>query len=466
MASIDQKSQQVTLSGRELALMRRKAQALHGKAFTSSVGRPSAVRPAAPRQAVTVAPTSPLASNSAEMLASPTPSGRQLAMQRRAARALQGLSSMGSPTTNARPTGPRPAGRVREPSSLTSMPPSDSELSRANPASLGASLLVHAANKVTGVDAGASRVITGTEFFGSPRGGSRQVGEGHRPSVMPPRGFGSAGETRQQKPFQGVTGDEPGAGRTLTGTQYTNVAEVNANRVKPEPLPSEVMISAAVVTGDRPGAGGSLMTGDECGACGLVTGSPYVGPDNMPNCSARSVDRPRPGSAESTGTRPTPSDFSIKPPARQARDRRSDESITGTDFSTRRITGPVNKANELITGTPEFRRHDLTPSPVHQRDISQATATTAAARLTGEGSQSGVQVSGDAWQSSGRVTGTEGTSSLARNPSQRGHPRGFAMNAQQFRDVERPTPAESRITGSSGSTPKGAAVTVSGGARG
>jgi len=41
------------------------------------------------------------------------------------------------------------------------------------------------------------------------------------------------------------------------------------------------------------------------------------------------------------------------------------------------------------------------------------------------------------------------------------------MNAQHFREaVEHPAPAESRITGSSGTTSKGAMVTLSGGARG
>jgi hypothetical protein len=86
--------------------------------------------------------------------------------------------------------------------------------------------------------------------------------------------------------------------------------------------------------------------------------------------------------------------------------------------------------------------------------------------LTGEGSQAGTPITGDAWDAASRVTGTEGTSSLARNMSQRGQPRGEVANARRFREVEHPEVPESRVTGSSGNTGKGAVVTLSGGARG
>jgi hypothetical protein len=76
-------------------------------------------------------------------------------------------------------------------------------------------------------------------------------------------------------------------------------------------------------------------------------------------------------------------------------------------------------------------------------------------------------VTGDTWNAKSRVTGTEGASSLSRNPTERGNPRGMGMNAALFREkIERPALPESRITGSSGATSKGAAVTLSGGARG
>jgi hypothetical protein len=97
----------------------------------------------------------------------------------------------------------------------------------------------------------------------------------------------------------------------------------------------------------------------------------------------------------------------------------------------------------------------------------QPEMVAASSRLTGEGNQSGRPVTGDAWGAMSRVSGTEGVSSQSRNPTVRGNPRGMGMNATLFREtIERPAPQESRITGSSGTTNKGAAVTLSGGARG
>lgn len=135
--------------------------------------------------------------------------------------------------------------------------------------------------------------------------------------------------------------------------------------------------------------------------------------------------------------------------------------VTGTGYNSDRITGPVNKAGGLITGTPEFRHRDVVSVQAEQE-----AAIAAARRLTGEGSQAGTRITGDAWHAKSRVTGTEGASSLARNMSQRGQPRGAGMNAQVFREIERPEVPESRITGSAGNSGRGAIVTLSGGARG
>jgi hypothetical protein len=217
------------------------------------------------------------------------------------------------------------------------------------------------------------------------------------------------------------------------------------------------VIPATVVTGDRPGAGGSQVTGDERGACGPISGTPYLGPDNMP-AQCEVSDRFRARDADQRP--PAPRDFSISIPARQARERQSGI-VTGNGFGSSRITGPINKADGLITGTPEFRHGDQVRRP---REDEQAVP--AARRLSGEGSQQGRRVSGDAWDGDTRVTGTEGSSSLARNPSMRGQPRGAGVNAIAFRGIERPGVPDSVITGSAGNTRRGAVVTVSGGARG
>ena len=265
-----------------------------------------------------------------------------------------------------------------------------------------------------------------------------------------------------------VTWNEYGSCSPVSGTPYIGRGQYNSFCEPAETLAQatrtrdSAVIPAALVTGDRPGAGGSAMTGDERGACEPVTGTPYVGADNVAgHCltSNRFVSQDRVRAAPPKP--PAPADFSIKSPAQQAWERRTGMGdITGTAYNSERITGPINKASGLITGTPEFRHLDTRNLMVEQEEKQAA-----ARRLTGEGSQAGTRITGDAWHAQSRVTGTEGASSLMRNMSMRGEPRGFGANAQQFREIERPPIPESRITGSAGSAVRGAVVTVSGGAR-
>lgn len=521
MKQPDGTAAQVTLSGRELALMRRHAMALHGKA---GAARAMTTRSAAPAVA---GPATAMATTMTTATGTGTATGRQVAMQRRLVRSLVGREDTPSES-------PRPSGRVRAQNQTAAIPPKlEQEHARSGRPVTGT--MVDSTRKVTGTDVGACRGITGTEYLArehfesacnttpvtaprkvsvmSTQGGQRVSGSdvgraakvtggdrGRCNSVTgteyigtgPAQAVGATttpvapvAKVGQDQTWRGqaitgsqvgrssrVTGDEPGGCAAISGTPYIGRGQYKAFCEPPQlaaqeaQLRTEALISAATVTGDRPGAGGSMMTGDARGACGPVSGTPYVGRDNAPtHCpagSGRFVPRPQPaGQAPAT---PAPQDFSIWPPSRQAQEReRATQAVTGSVFSNQRITGPVNKAGGLITGTPEFRHSEAAPMQAPQAD-----GATGAGRLTGEGSQAGTRIGGDAWQAGSRVTGTEGTSSLARNPSQRGPVRGkgMGMNAQQFRDVERAAQPESRITGSSGNSVKGAAVTLSGGARG
>ncbi|MFN7088108.1 MAG: CsoS2 family carboxysome shell protein [Burkholderiales bacterium] len=263
-----------------------------------------------------------------------------------------------------------------------------------------------------------------------------------------------------------VTGNEMGACSPVSGTPYIGRGQFQAFCPAPDydaqaaRVRQSAVIPATAVTGDRPGAGGSAMTGDERGACEVISGTPYVGIDNSAGqcaTSGRFVARTR--NFEVPSPAPAPADFSIESPARYAQRQRFGD-VTGSAFAAGRITGPVNKADGLITGTPEFRHRDSAAAAVEQ-----AEAVAAARRLTGEGREI-PRITGDAWHAETRVTGTEGASSQGRNFSQRGQPRGAGVNAQVFREIERVEVPESRITGSSGNTGKGAVVTLSGGARG
>lgn len=265
-----------------------------------------------------------------------------------------------------------------------------------------------------------------------------------------------------------VTGDESGGCAPISGTPYVGRQQFGQFCQAPEVsaqeacLPSHGLVSATAVTGDRPGAGGAAMTGDDRGACEPVSGTPYLGADNMAaQCATDSQFLAKSQQWDQPSRPPAPSDFSVQTPARTGQSATS--GVTGTAYNSERITGPINKAAGLITGTPEFRHAD--GGSTHQGQ-AQVPAS-AGQRLTGEGSQAGVRVTGDAWDGSGRITGTEGHSSQVRNPSMRGQPRGEGANARRFREtVELPPAPTSRITGSSGSCHDGPLVTLSGGARG
>ena len=325
---------------------------------------------------------------------------------------------------------------------------------------------------VTGGERGGCKPVTGTEYIGSDQ--QRAVCDTSTP-VAPVVKVGVDQTWRGQKVSgtyvgrsERVTGDEPGGCSPISGTpyigrgQYNSFCESPALSQQEARIRTSASIPATSVTGDRPGAGGSKMTGDERGACGIISGTPYIGLDNtVSQCAPSGRFVTRPSTWEETPRAPAPIDFSISTPARTAQKKQSND-VTGTGYNSERITGPVNKANGLITGTPEFRHRDAPQAQVVQEEV-----VSAARRVTGEGSQDGRAVTGDAWSGLSRVSGTEGASSQSRNLTERGNPRGMGMNASRFKEeAEPPAVPDSRITGSSGSTGRGALVTLSGGARG
>ncbi len=323
--------------------------------------------------------------------------------------------------------------------------------------------------KLSGDETFGCKPVTGTDYIGTRQLATLGATDGVAPVakvVVDSSLGGQAVSGSYPGRAANVTGNEAGACAIVSGDQYSGGSQFQQFCPAPTAAQQRALvrdsasIPATVVTGDRPGAGGSPVTGDERGSCGVVTGTPYLGVDNRPtDCTAG-------GRFGLRGQPPLPvaeapiRGFSIMTPAREGRERR-DASVTGSAMENTRITGPVNKGAGLITGTPDFRHVDTS-----WRRAQDDTAVAAAQRVSGEGAQQGRRISGDAWHENPRVSGTEGTSSLARNPSQRGQARGAGASAVGFRNIERPEIPDSVITGSAGSSRRGAAVTVSGGARG
>ena len=161
-------------------------------------------------------------------------------------------------------------------------------------------------------------------------------------------------------------------------------------------------------------------------------------------------------------TTPVQRNFSVLSPARTAQESQLNR-VTGTAYGAQgRITGPVNLAAGLVSGTPEFR---------YKEDSAVVVEIPASAvpsnRITGEGREAGFAITGAAWQRGGSITGTEGSSATRRNPTQRGDQRSMAMQTAALKkEREHPQVAPSKITGSSGNTATGSTITYSGGARG
>ena len=273
-----------------------------------------------------------------------------------------------------------------------------------------------------------------------------------------------------------VTGDEPGSCQAVTGTPYAGLEQAGQHCGTPavqairERTPVRLGTPSAAMTGIQPGVGG-VMTGDEKGACEAVTGTPYVGADQL----AQACGDQSPAGTETHGQSPEGAAwtrFSVMSPARAAQQQRDAQgAVTGTSYEQgNRITGPFDMAGGKVTGTEQFRfdnrefqrRHFQATPPVAEAPVTMDEDLRQVSRVTGEGSAR--KVTGDDWDRGEHVTGTEGASARRRNPSRTGA-KGAMPPFERKRNQETDWPV-SRVTGSSGNTDKGSLITVSGGARG
>ena len=330
---------------------------------------------------------------------------------------------------------------------------------------------------VTGSERGACADVTGTES-----NGLAQYQACNREPAPQPEKIGVM-RTWHDQQVSGtavehsskVTGDEYGACQMISGTeyigpdQYATFCDEKHQAASRALMASRGAIGSLALSGTRVESG-SKVTGAERGENLVLSGSPYAGPHQRvsqrgANSNPHPLTRgPENGSREmaSAPQARVQGDFSIATPSRSAQEN-SLNRITGTAYGAiGRITGPVNLAAGLVSGTPEFRYQDGS-APVALAPVQPADE--ARNRLTGDGREGGFAITGAAWRRNESVTGTEGTSTR-RNPTLRGEQRGAVIGASQLKDRERPELPVSRITGSSGNDTKGSAITYSGGARG
>ena len=328
---------------------------------------------------------------------------------------------------------------------------------------------------VTGDEPGSCRNVTGDDYIGqeqysgfcktAPKPTDRKVGQSQTLKGKEVTGTMTGRGER-------VTGDEPGTCKAVTGTPYAGaeqyqsycksddagLAAARTRRLRATP--------GAVMTGQQPGIGGKL-TGAQKGACEPLTGTPYVGADQYTQaCPASPAEPGSPDYPQPIGGTPW-GKFSVESPNHAAQTNEVHAGVTGTQYEQGYITGPFGKATGKVTGTEEarFGRGNGNAVPTLP-ETSEMVDGRIKSRVTGEGMDAGIRVTGDDWGRGDVVTGTEGTSARRRNPTRRGATAAIAMQPQVVkRNEELPVPT-SKVTGGSGNTEKGALITYSGGARG
>lgn len=328
---------------------------------------------------------------------------------------------------------------------------------------------------MTGDEAGSCRNVTGDDYVGqeqyssfcsaTPAPQDRKVGVSATGKGMAVTGTMTGREDK-------VTGNEPGSCKAVTGTPYAgadaagnfcqaeDAAMVNMRTRRQSSTPGMNM------TGNQPGTGG-VMTGDNKGACEPVTGTPYVGADQFADaCPATAADTassdfPKPMAGGSAPWQ----EFSVEQPSGGAYHAQGSTGVTGSQYEQGHITGPFGMATGKVSGTEEARfGTGNVQNAAMQPVVAQDHEGRVKSRVTGEGQDAGLKITGDDWERNQSVTGTEGRSAALRNPTIR-MGMANAMNVEQKRNDELPTP-NSKVTGGSGNTDKGSLITYSGGARG
>ncbi|MHB8390359.1 MAG: CsoS2 family carboxysome shell protein [Acidobacteriaceae bacterium] len=339
---------------------------------------------------------------------------------------------------------------------------------------------VAASASVTGSEYGACVSVTGTEYAGL-----QQYQACNREPVLMPEKV-ALSRTWREQPVSGatvehspkVTGDEYGGCQPISGTEY-----IGPGQYAKFCATDRLAASGERVATLRGPAGESItgvghdtekkITGSSRGEAQRLSGTPYSddakykvsGTVGMSQHHLTRGPADRAKVAVASAATPVQSNFSVISPARAAQASQLNR-ITGTASGAQgRITGPVNLAAGLVSGTPEFRyREDSYAAVSVANEPTQAIVPPD--RVTGEGREAGFAITGTAWQRGGGITGTEGTSAARRNPTLRGDQRSMVMQVPARKEREHQQVPPSKVTGSSGNATTGSTITYSGGARG
>ena len=334
--------------------------------------------------------------------------------------------------------------------------------------------------RMTGDEAGSCRNVTGDDYVGQEQYNGFCSANADAPidqkvgASKTGKGLFVTGTMTGRT--NNVTGNEPGSCNAVTGTPYGG-AEQSENFCQAEDV---AMASARnrqlrstpamPLTGIQPSVGG-VMTGADKGACEQVSGTPYVGADQFADaCPATPATTASPDFPQAIGGDSVGQQFSISTPSGGAAAATGSTGVTGKQNAQSHITGPFGMATGKVTGTEDarFGKGNVNATEMRPEPIAQVAGRDKM-RISGEGQDTGLNITGDDWGRGKHVTGTEGMSATKRNPTIRANNSMQAMQEMaaiaQKRNEEIAVP-NSKITGGSGNTDKGSLITYSGGARG
>ena len=332
---------------------------------------------------------------------------------------------------------------------------------------------------MTGIEAGSCRNVTGTEYLGreefaqcdtTPAAPAAKVS-----TSLTQRGLTVSGPKASRS--DSVTGNHKGTCEAVTGTPYSGQEEFvsfcapeeqRKNRMRTL-MPQRAPGAGKDISGLQPGLSGNNLTGAGTGACQAVSGTPYVASSEMSSICAAS-----PASAgESDFPQPlTEGAFSVvanvvapaapAPIATPAAESSSSAgSVTGGYEGEGSVTGAFSMGKGKVTGTEQSRFGGRSNNVVATAPKVEKVET--ASRVTGEGIETDLNITGDDWDRGDHVTGTEGVSAR-RNPTRRGPLSAMPdVAAKREPQVVRES---ANVTGGSGGSLGVSAITVSGGARG
>lgn len=408
---------------------------------------------------------------------------------------------------------------------MTKQPPAKVQQTHTSRQSLVTSSIPTSSSAVTGSGFGSCKAITGSEYLSAEDFQKACHTDmpvvGHQ-KVMVGRSEGKMTVTGQlvDDALGRVTGNEQRAKNVVTGSQYHDRQEAKLKGgVSTIKRANASLIRAvnAIVPAQNEGASCPKNEGDGQDSVLSVTGHSYAESKHLSGtrgqCQAVTGDAPEVTDLMANYCRNHPiklvskPDVVVKPNCSVAPEQKdggnepamndicvpyrslnSQSRLTGNAVFDDRISTGAGQMNvnrqsshqRMIPGSmaqtmklikdQQAANAPIAPCPVEQAPEAEVVVQPhrAVSKLTGDGSQQGVVISGDAWADSRHVTGTEGQSSRARNITEKGNARSWTTGAQHFKQAEKPQRETSvKITGSSGHpVTKGPSVTYSGGARG